>query len=88
MKRLIVLILGLCLLGCNTTQNTAEYSEGSLSPLINQPRVIHEDKLGAKEAVIGIALATTVGVVSKDSFTCTKSCEQALKESLAKNKAK
>jgi len=79
MKKTIVTIIGLFLLGCASTESEVEDSFTNIS---NEPPATHHDKAGAKEAVVAVALATTIGVITKDNFNCSKECEQTLKESL------
>ena len=79
MKKIIVPMLGIFLFSCASTEN----SDNSFTTLSNEPPATHHDKAGVKEAVIGVVLATSIGILNKDNFKCTKECEEALKESLA-----
>lgn len=83
MKILVVTSLALLFFGCASTENEDTNSDDPFSNIAHQAPATHQDKLGGKEAAIGVALATTLGVISKDNFECTKACEQALKESIA-----
>jgi len=79
MIRIIVTILGLFLFGCTSTDN----EDDPFNNISNEAPKTHQDKLGGKEAAVGVALAATLGVINRNKFECNKDCEDALKESLA-----
>lgn len=85
MKTLLIPILSLMLVSCASTENETGQSDESLAAINNPEPFRHQEKLGGKEAAIGVALATTVGAISKKNTSCDEDCEQALKESLVKS---
>ncbi len=88
MKITIVSILGVLLLGCASTENEVRHSDDYLTNISNEHPVLHRDKAGIKEAFVGVALATTIGALTKDSFKCEKECEDELKRSIAEKTKK
>ena len=78
-KAILYIVVSSSLFGCASTDN--EYDP--FTNTSNEAPKIHKNKAGGKEAVLGVALAITIGAINRDDFECSKDCEEALKESLA-----
>jgi len=84
MKTITICVLGLFLVGCNSTQDEGDYSKNLFPNDINTPNMKHKTETNnVAVAAAGVALATVVGAINKNNFECEKECEQALKKAIA-----